>query len=175
MKKGIVSKDKKILDKDAYRKEFDAYKKTLNEVRGTSYYINTYIQPAIDELVADGDIEEGEAVIELLEEIADKNKKLQQELILLPADEKVKKLAEIKELEEAVKELQKKRFGVNGDLLKKRRELIEPIQDEIYKAIKELAKDKGYDFIMDKATNSNILFTNPKYDKSEELLKNIKQ
>ena len=71
MKKGIVSKDKKILDKDAYRKEFDAYKKTLNEVRGTSYYINTYIQPAIDELVADGDIEEGEAVIELLEEIAD--------------------------------------------------------------------------------------------------------
>ena len=71
MKKGIVSKDKKILDKDAYKKEFDAYKKTLNEVRGTSYYINTYIQPAIDELVADGDIDEGEAVIELLEEIAD--------------------------------------------------------------------------------------------------------
>jgi outer membrane protein len=110
-----------------------------------------------------------------LEEIVEKNKKLQQELILLPADEKVKKQAEIKELEEAVKELQKKRFGVNGDLLKKRRELIEPIQDEIYKAIKALAKEKGYDFIMDKATNSNILFTNPKYDKSEQLLKKIKQ
>lgn len=110
-----------------------------------------------------------------LEEIVEKNKKLQQELILLPADEKDKKLAEIKELEEAVKELQKKRFGVNGDLLKKRRELIEPIQDDIYKAIKALAKEKGYDFIMDKGTNSNILFTNPKYDKSDQLLKKIKQ
>lgn len=110
-----------------------------------------------------------------LEEIVEKNKKLQQELILLPADEKIKKQAEIKELEEAVKELQKKRFGVNGDLLKKRKELIEPIQDEIYKAIKDLAKEKGYDFIMDKATNSNLLFTNPKYDKSDELLKKIKQ
>ena len=110
-----------------------------------------------------------------LEEIVKKNKKLQQELILLPADEKDKKLAEIKELEEAVKELQKKRFGVNGDLLKKRRELIEPIQDDIYKAIKALAKEKGYDFIMDKGTNSNILFTNPKYDKSDQLLKKIKQ
>lgn len=110
-----------------------------------------------------------------LEEIVEKNKKLQQELILLPADEKDKKLAEIKELEEGVKELQKKRFGVNGDLLKKRRELIEPIQDDIYKAIKALAKEKGYDFIMDKGTNSNILFTNPKYDKSDQLLKKIKQ
>lgn len=108
-------------------------------------------------------------------EIDGKNKKLQQELILLPTDEKIKKQAEIKELEEAVKELQKKRFGVNGDLLKKRRELIEPIQDEIYKAIKAMAKEKGYDFIMDKATNSNILFTNPKYDKSDQLLKKIKQ
>lgn len=108
-------------------------------------------------------------------EIEEKNKKLQQELILLPADEKNKKIAEIKELEEAAKELQKKRFGVGGDLFKKRKELIQPVQEEIYKAIKNLAKEKGYDFIMDKATNSNILFTNPKYDKSEQILKNIKQ
>jgi outer membrane protein len=59
--------------------------------------------------------------------------------------------------------------------LKKRKELIEPIQDEIYKGIKALAKEKGYDFIMDKGTNSNILFTNPKYDKSEQVLKKIKK
>lgn len=110
-----------------------------------------------------------------IEEINEKSKKLQQELILLPTDEKNKKIAEIKELEEAVKELQKKRFGVNGDLFKKRKELIEPIQDEIYKGIKALAKEKGYDFIMDKGTNSNILFINPKYDKSEQVLKKIKK
>jgi len=108
-------------------------------------------------------------------EIEDKKTKFQQESILLPADEKNKKLAEIKQLEEEVRELQKKRFGVNGDLFKKRKELIEPIQEEIYKAIKALAKEKGYDFIMDKSANSNILFTNPKYDKSEQVLKKIKK
>ncbi len=107
--------------------------------------------------------------------IEEKNKKLQQELILLPTDEKNKKIAEIKELEEDVKTLQQKRFGVKGDLFKKRKELIEPIQEDIYKAIKDLAKEKGYDFIMDKGTNSNILFTNPKYDKSEKIIKMIKQ
>lgn len=111
---------------------------------------------------------------EKYKEIEEKKKKIQQELILLPADEKNKKLAEIKELEEAAKELQKKRFGVGGDLFKKREELIEPVQEEIYKAIKDLAKERGYDFIMDKGTNSNILFTDPKYDKSDQILKKIK-
>ncbi len=111
---------------------------------------------------------------EKYKQIAEKNKKFQQEAILLPADEKNKKLEEIKQLEEEAKELQKKRFGVNGDLFKKRKELIEPIQDEIYSAIKKIAKEKGYDFIMDKGTNSNILFTNPKYDKSDKVLRIIK-
>jgi len=107
-------------------------------------------------------------------EIAGLNKKFQLESIVMPKDEKNKKLAEIKQKEEEVKELQKKRFGVNGDLFKKRKELIEPIQEEIYDAIRALAKEKGYDFIMDKGTNSNILFTNPKYDKSQQVLKKIK-
>ena len=106
-------------------------------------------------------------------EIKEKKDKFQQESILMPTDEKNKRLKEIKDLEEEAMELQKKRFGVKGDLFKKRKELIEPIQEEIYEAIKALAKEKGYDFIMDKSANSNILFTNPKYDKSDLVLRKI--
>ncbi len=71
------------------------------------------------------------------------------------------------------KSYKKKRFGVDGDLFKKRKELIEPIQDQIYKAIKALSKDNSYNFILDKSQNSNILYADPKYDKSDAVLRKI--
>jgi len=107
-------------------------------------------------------------------EIEAKYKAYQQEQILLPEDTKRQREQEIFDLEKAAKELQKKRFGVDGSLFQKRKELIEPIQDEIYKAIKTMAKEKGYDFVMEKEKNSNILYADPKYDKSDYVLKKIK-
>ena len=82
-------------------------------------------------------------------------------------------MEEIIELEKTAKDLQKKRFGVEGDLFKKRKELIAPIQDKIYKAIKALSKDNNYNFILDKSKNSNILYADPKYDKSDAVLRKI--
>ena len=73
--------------------------------------------------------------------------------------------------------LEKKEYQVewekNIQVYKKRKELIEPIQDEIYKAIKSLSKDNNYNFILDKSTNSNILYADPKYDKSDAVLRKI--
>ena len=106
-------------------------------------------------------------------EIEKKYKAFQQEEILLPEETKKIRMAEIIELENSAKKLQKKRFGVDGDLFKKRKELIEPIQDDIYKAIKALSKDNNYNFIMDKSKNSNILYADPKYDKSDAVLRKI--
>lgn len=106
-------------------------------------------------------------------EIDKKYKAFQQEEILLPDETKKQRMAEIIELENNAKELQKKRFGVDGDLFKKRKELIEPIQDQIYKAIKALSKDNSYNFILDKSQNSNILYADPKYDKSDAVLRKI--
>ncbi len=106
-------------------------------------------------------------------EIEKKYKAFQQEEILLPEETKKQRMAEIIELENNAKELQKKRFGVDGDLFKKRKEMIEPIQDEIYKAIKALSKDNNYNFILDKSKNSNILYADPKYDKSDAVLRKI--
>ena len=106
-------------------------------------------------------------------EIEQKYKAYQAEEILLPDETKKTRQQEIIELEMKAKEMQKKRFGVEGDLFKKRKELIDPIQEKIYKAVKQLAKDNSYSFILDKSKNSNIIYAEPKYDKSDAVLRKI--
>ena len=106
-------------------------------------------------------------------EIEQKYKAYQAEEILLPDETKKTRQEEIIELEMKAKEMQKKRFGVEGDLFKKRKELIDPIQEKIYKAVKQLAKDNSYSFILDKSKNSNIIYAEPKYDKSDAVLRKI--
>lgn len=107
-------------------------------------------------------------------EIAKKEAALKQEEILLPPDAKKQRQTEIDQLRQEAQLLQQQRFGVNGDLFNKRKELIEPIQNKIYKAVKAMSEEKGYDFVLDKGTNSNILFVDPKYDKSDYIIKELK-
>jgi len=83
---------------------------------------------------------------------------------------RIKREEEIVDREKQVKALQKKKFGVDGELFKKRQELINPIQQKIAEAIAKMAKQKAYDFVLDKSSNSGILFINEKFDKSEEIL-----
>lgn len=97
----------------------------------------------------------------------------QAEAILLTDDMKKKREEEIIDKEKAAKELQKQRFGKDGDLLKKRQELIKPLQDKIYNAIKEIATAKNYAVVFDKSSDLTMLFTNPKYDISDQVLENM--
>ena len=75
--------------------------------------------------------------------------------------------------EREVKELQSKYFGPDGDLSKKRQELVKPIQDAIYKAVKELSAEGSYAVIFDTASGASILYSNPRYDLSDEVLKKL--
>ncbi|MBI4946423.1 MAG: OmpH family outer membrane protein [Bacteroidetes bacterium] len=97
-------------------------------------------------------------------------KSFQAEEILLTQDMKKKREDEIITKEKEAKELQKQRFGVDGDLYKKRQELVKPIQDKVYNAIKELAEKQMIAIMFNKSAELNILFANPKYDKSDEVL-----
>lgn len=94
----------------------------------------------------------------------------QNEAVLLPDEMKRKREEEIITKEREVKELQQKRFGQNGDLFKKREELIKPIQEKIYKALEEVANAGNYAVIFDKAGSVSMLYTNPRFDISEEVL-----
>ncbi len=100
-------------------------------------------------------------------------KEFQAEKVLLTEDMKQKREEEIIQKERAAKDLQKKYFGPEGDLFKKRKELIEPLQNDIFNAIKEIATDGNYGVIFDAAGGTNFLYSNPKYDKSDMVLEKL--
>lgn len=97
-------------------------------------------------------------------------KNFQADAILLTEEMRKKREDEIIDKEKQAKELQKSRFGKDGDLFKKRNELVKPIQDKVYNALKDYATTKNYAVIFDKSSDLTILYANPKYDISDEIL-----
>jgi outer membrane protein len=106
-------------------------------------------------------------------EIEKMYKTYQSERVLLTDEMRKKREEEIIAKERQVKELQNKYFGPDGDLAKKREELVKPIQDAIYKAVKELSAEGSYAVIFDTASGASVLYSNPRYDLSDEVLKKL--
>lgn len=100
-------------------------------------------------------------------------KDFQAESVLMPEDIKTKRENELKEKRNQVRELQNQYFGPTGDLFDKREELIKPIQEKIFNAIEEIATEKNYAFVFDKAGSLSILYVNSKYDISDEILDKV--
>lgn len=93
------------------------------------------------------------------------------ERVLLTPEMRGKREAEIEAKRVEARELQKEKFGVEGELFRKRQELIQPIQDRIFEELKEICSGSGYMVIFDKSNQSNMLYTNPKYDISDRVIK----
>ena len=104
------------------------------------------------------------------EAINKKKNNFEREEILLPNEEKEKRQEEIENLEQEALELQTLHFGSEGDYFQKRQELIKPIQDRIFTALKKLAKSDGYDLIFDKANQSSLIYALSDYDISDDVL-----
>jgi outer membrane protein len=100
-------------------------------------------------------------------------KAFEAEQVMLSDDLKKKREDQLFNKEKAVRDLQRKRFGFEGDLFKKRQELIKPIQDKVYNAVQRMAVQRGYDFVLDKSEGITIIFADPKLDKSEDILKEL--
>jgi len=95
------------------------------------------------------------------------------ERVLLTAEMRVKREEEITKKRTEAKDMQKQKFGVDGELFTKRQELIEPVQQQIFESLKDIASGSGYMVIFDKSNQSNMLYTNPKYDISDRLIKKL--
>ncbi len=95
------------------------------------------------------------------------------EQYMLTDELKKSRLAEIKTKEDEIRELQKKRFGYQGDLFKTRQNMVKPIQDRVYNAIQKLAVARSYDFILDKSEGITVIFADPKLDKSDDVLREL--
>ena len=79
----------------------------------------------------------------------------------------------IMQKEKEASDLKKKYFGAEGDLYKMREALMGPIQEEIYTAVKEISDLRGYSLVLDRASNSGIIFGSPKIDISNEVLQKL--
>jgi outer membrane protein len=100
-------------------------------------------------------------------------KNYEAEQFMLSDDLKKKREDELFVKEKELRDLQKKRFGYEGDLFKERQKMVKPIQDKVYNAVQKLATARGYDFILDKSEGITIIFADPKLDKSDDILKEL--
>jgi outer membrane protein len=103
----------------------------------------------------------------------DMYKKYQSEMVFLSDEMKTKREEEIVKKEKEVAELQRKYFGQEGELFKKREGLMKPIQEDIYNAVKAISEDKAYMMVIDRASASNIIFASPKIDISNDVLSKL--
>ncbi len=95
------------------------------------------------------------------------------EQFMLTEELKKKREDELFVKEKEIRDLQKRRFGYEGDLFKERQRLVKPIQDKVYNAIQKMALSKSYDFVLDKSEGITVIFADPKLDKSDDVLKEL--
>jgi outer membrane protein len=112
-------------------------------------------------------------IAEAYDEIKSLYNKYQAEQVLLSESARAERQDAIMNKEKTVRELQKQRFGPEGDLFRRRQELVQPIQDQVYSAIEEYAGDRGYDAIFDKSGSAGIIFASDDLDKTSEILRSL--
>lgn len=129
----------------------------------------TQAQKQLDDIAADWqkDIDARQSALDKM------YKDYDAEQIMLPEDLKKKRQDQLFLKEKELRDLQKQRFGFEGDLFKKRQELIKPVQDKVYNAVQKLSVSRGYDFVLDKSEGITIIFADPKLDKSEDVLREL--
>lgn len=100
-------------------------------------------------------------------------KNYQNEVVFLSKEQKKARQEQIMKKEKAASELKRKYFGPEGELFKKRESLMSPIQEEIYNAVRDISELRGYSLVVDRASNSGIIFGSPKIDISNEVLQKL--
>ena len=110
---------------------------------------------------------------ERYEVIKTKKASFDREEVLLPKEEKEKRKTEIEKLEKDAIDLQTQHFGSEGDYFQKRQELVKPIQDRVFTAMKKVAKREGYSFVFDKSNQSNLVYAEKEFDMSDSVLEEM--
>ena len=126
-------------------------------------------QKQLDDIAADWqkDIDGKQAALDKMD------KDYQAEQVMLSEDLRKKREDQLFLKEKELRDLQRQRFGFEGDLFKKRQELIKPVQDRVYNAVQKISTQRGYDFVLDKSEGITIIFADPKLDKSEDVLREL--
>ncbi|MDR1342107.1 MAG: OmpH family outer membrane protein [Prevotellaceae bacterium] len=112
-------------------------------------------------------------VDDLYKKVDEMFRTFQAEKMLLTEEMRRRRETEIVDKEKEAKELQRTYFGPEGALFKKREELLKPVQDMLFNGVKDIATEGGYAVIFDAANNPSLIYINPRYDKSDDVLKRL--
>lgn len=93
--------------------------------------------------------------------------------LILTESIKKQKEDEIKELEKKINDYKLAKFGENGEYFQKQNELMKPVQDKVFKAIQDVAKEGDYDFVFDRSSQMLLLYMNEKYDLTQKVIKKL--
>ena len=126
-------------------------------------------QNQLDKIAADWRQE----IAQEYDEIKSLYNKYQAEQVLLSDQARVEREEEIMNKEKSVRELQKQRFGADGDLFRQRKEFVQPVQDKVYAAIEAFASQRGFDVIFDKSGSAGIIFASDNLDKTDDILRSL--
>lgn len=126
-------------------------------------------EQTLDKIAADWQQE----IAQELDKVKSMYNKYQAEQVLLSDDIKKSREDEIMNKEKDVRELQRRKFGPEGELFQKRQQLVSPVQDLVFSAIEEYADEKGYDIVLDKSAAAGILFASDEYDKTDIVKKKL--
>jgi outer membrane protein len=110
-----------------------------------------------------------------MDEIKSLYNRYQAQQVLLSPEAQREKEDEIVAKEATVRELQRRRFGPEGDLFLKRQELVTPVQEKVYRVIDEYASERAYDIIFDKGGNTGLIFVNENFDKTEDIKRRLRR
>ncbi|MBD0833026.1 OmpH family outer membrane protein [Aestuariibaculum sediminum] len=105
--------------------------------------------------------------------VEQKRKDLSNEKALLTKELIEEREEDIAFEEQEILDYQQKRFGPNGDLFIQKRQLMQPVQDQIFAAVQDIAEKRKYDFIFDKSSDATMLFSNSAFDVSEQIIRSI--
>ena len=140
----------------------------------TEYILENINEYSIANTQLDTKVMEWKAEIEQrLTSLEDEKKKLTNERILLTNELVSEREEDLQIIENEIIDYQQKRFGPGGDLMIQKKQLIQPIQDQIFAAVQEIASSKKYDFIFDKSADVVMLYSADRYDISEQVLRTI--
>jgi outer membrane protein len=126
-------------------------------------------QQQLDDAAANWEAEAGNLEAKLSQMVKD----FSAEEILLTSDQRGQRKEAITKQETELVKFREEKFGTDGELFKKRSQLIKPIQDKMFEAVQKVAKQEGLDYIFDKASGVQMLYANPKYDKTFEVMEEL--
>jgi outer membrane protein len=127
-------------------------------------------QKQLDQLVADWQQELNKMQDEWKKKFDDYDKRK----LIMTEQRRAEAERELRDMDQKIVDFRTQKFGQNGELFNKQNELMKPVQDRVFKAVQDVAREDGYDYVFDKSGDILLMYANEKYDLTQKIFTKLK-